>query len=49
MIGEEKAQYTSQGHNLYKLIYITKKKLKLCIFNNGFKMWLQKETYLGYI
>ena len=39
----------SQGHNLYKLNYTYHlQKLKLYIFNNDFKLRLQKVTYVGY-
>ena len=39
----------SQGHNLYKLQYISLKEVKLCLFNNDFKVRPSKVTYLGYI
>ena len=42
--------FNSQVHNLKKLQYIYHlKKLKLCLFNNEFKVRLLKVTYLGYI
>ena len=42
--------FISQGHNLYKLQYIYHlKKLKLCLFNNDFKVRPSRVTYLGYI
>ena len=35
---------TYKSYNIYHL-----KKLKLCLFNNEFKVRLSKVTYLGYI
>ena len=37
----------SQGHNMYGLKYISLKEVKVCLFNNEFKVRLQKVTYLG--
>ena len=42
-------KFNSQGHNLYRLKYISLEEVKECIFNNDFKVRLQKVTYLGYI
>ena len=37
--------FISQGHNLYKLQYISLEEVKIVSFNNDFKVRLSKVTY----